>query len=140
MGIDFYTDVTFLSADQKTVELMNQFTNNVYNYYLSQQTNHSELGKIFGVGVEYTPMHADDNVFLTTGKVDPELFSEEEKSTTEYMIKYWTNFAKFGKPSHNDNTSPVWYPYNLKEKNYMELKPEPEMKKELHKGCFSGKK
>ena len=43
-AIDFYTDVTFLSADQKTVELMSQHTNDVYNFYLTQPTNHSVIG------------------------------------------------------------------------------------------------
>ena len=42
--IDFYTDVGFLSADQKTVELMNKYSKNVYNYVLTQQTNKSLLG------------------------------------------------------------------------------------------------
>ena len=43
-AIDFYTDTLFLSTDHKTVELMSEHTNDVYNYYLTQPTNHSVLG------------------------------------------------------------------------------------------------
>ena len=65
------------------------------------------------MGSEYTPIHGDDLVFLTT---DPEALSEEENLLSQHMIRYWTMFAKFGKPSHLDDTSPVWHPYNIKEK------------------------
>ena len=74
------------------------------------------LGKAFGLGIEYTPTHADDLVFITTGLIEPELLSEEEKLVSQHMNRYWTTFAKFGKPSHIDKSSPVWYPYDIKEK------------------------
>jgi len=131
--IDFYTDVGFLSADQKTVELMNKYSKNVYNYYLTQQTNNSLLGKDFGLSEEYTPLHGDDLIFINSDFLDPELLNEEEKSLSEHMIRYWTTFAKTGAPSHGNDASPVWYPYNKEEKNYMELKSEPVMKKEVQK-------
>ena len=74
------------------------------------------LGKAFGLGIEYTPTHADDLVFITTGLIEPESLSEEEKLLSQHMNRYWTTFAKFGKPSHIDKSSPVWYPYDIKEK------------------------
>ena len=137
--IDFYTDVGFLSADQKTVELMNEYSGNVYNYYLTQQTNNSLLGKLlyywscvfliivnpfclgkdFGLSVEYTPLHGDDLIFINSDFVDPELFNEEEKSLSQHMIRYWTTFAKVGMPSYGDDASPVWYPYNMEEKVWL---------------------
>ena len=125
-AIDFFTDVMFLSADQKTVELMSEHMTNVYNYQLTQQTNNTLLGQDFGItSLEYTPTHADDLVFIVTSDdfVDVAQFNEEETSTSKHMVKYWTTFAKTGNPSLNNEDCPVWYPFNQKEKvDYILLK------------------
>merc|ERR1712227_568988 len=42
-AMDFFTDAFFLSSDQKSVELMSEYVENVYNYLFSQQTNNSLL-------------------------------------------------------------------------------------------------
>ena len=125
-AIDFFSDVMFLSADQKTVELMSEHMTNVYNYQLTQQTNNTLLGQDFGItSLEYTPTHADDLVFIVTSDdfVDVAQFNEEETSTSKHMVKYWTTFAKTGNPSLNNEDCPVWYPFNQKEKvDYILLK------------------
>ena len=62
-AVDFSTDVNFLSADQKTVELMSKHMTHVYNYHLTQPTKNSFLMKDLGLTIEYTPLHADDLIF-----------------------------------------------------------------------------
>ena len=39
-------------------------------------------------------------------------FSEEEKRTEEIMVKFWTNFAKFGHPTPSSGDLPHWRPVN----------------------------
>ena len=113
-GIDFMTDATFFSSDQKTVELMSRHMRHVYNYYFTQQTNSSLLAASFQLPVQFTPMHADDLSFLISDKqvVDTDTFSEEERATSRHMIKYWANFAKYGNPSPSGSgdEQPVWFP------------------------------
>merc|ERR1712241_989034 len=97
-GIDFMTDATFFSSDQKTVELMSRHMRHVYNYYCTQQTNSSLLAASFLI--------SDKQV------VDTDTFSEEERATSRHMIKYWANFAKYGNPSPSGSgdEQPVWFP------------------------------
>ena len=111
--VDLLTDTWFGSFDQKSVELMSAHTRNVYNYYLTQQTNNSLIAPMFNLPVEYTPMHGDDLAFLISGNKleDTTALSEEERETARLMIKYWTNFAKYGNPSPVGNFDvPTWYP------------------------------
>jgi len=139
-AMDFFTDAFFLSSDQKSVELMSGYVENVYNYLFSQQTNNSLLAGGFNLSIEYTPTHADDLIFLISldafSKIYPDLikgFSEDETSTSKHMIKYWTNFAKYGNPSGSgkDEHEPTWYPVGKNEKYYMDLNANPAMKEDL---------
>ena len=112
-AVDLLTDTWFGSYDQKSVELMSGYSRRVYNYYLTQQTNNSLIGQKLGLSVEYTPVHGDDLAFLITENTldASENLSEEEKTTARMIIKYWTNFAKFGDPSPRLEVDvPVWYP------------------------------
>merc|ERR1719468_255376 len=134
-ALDFFSDSLFLSSDQKSVELMSQHSKHVYNYYLSQETNNSLVTAEFGLPIAFTPGHGDDLTFLITeGVVDPDNFSEAEEDTADRMVRYWTNFAKFGNPTPvtGDKDSGLWYPVTPDQKNYLEIKAEPEMKKNLH--------
>ena len=111
--VDLLTDTWFGSFDQKSVELMSAHTRNVYNYYLTQQTNNSLIAPMFNLPVEYTPMHGDDLAFLISGNKleDTTNLSEEERETARLMIKYWSNFAKYGNPSPVGSFDvPTWYP------------------------------
>ena len=123
--IDFTTDYLFLSSDQKSVELMSGYVKNVFNYHLSQPTNSSLLARSMGLTTEYTPTHTDDLVFLIDHdemqKLFPALipdFSDEEMSTSHHMVKYWTNFAKYGTPTGrgDDSHEPAWYPVKPNQK------------------------
>merc|ERR1712227_76126 len=138
--IDFTTDYTFLSSDQKSVELMSGYVKNVFNYHLSQPTNSSLLAQGMGLGIEYTPTHADDLNFLVSPDEIKKLFptlikdsSEDERATSKHMRKYWTNFAKYGIPTGAgvDLHEPAWYPVKPNQKNYLDINPNPEMKEDL---------
>jgi len=136
-AIDFASDTQFLSYDQKSAEIMNSHMSSVYNFYFTQKTNRSEVGEMLGLPMDYTPIHGDDEAFLvfTESSEDITGVSDEELDTSKKMIKYWTNFAKYGNPNSRtieDEKLPVWYPYNQDEKNYLDLKAEPEMKKNIH--------
>jgi len=126
--MDLFSDVTFISPDQKTVKLMSKYSSHVFNYYLTQKTNKSPLGKLFKQGIEYTPIHADELVFLMDGYTDK---TEEETALSNKMIKYWTNFAKYGHPTPSSQDTPFWNAVTQTENNYMELKAEPEMGRDL---------
>merc|ERR1712227_239997 len=138
--IDFTTDYTFLSSDQKSVELMSGYVKNVFNYHLSQPTNSSLLAQGMGLGIEYTPTHADDLNFLVSPDEIKKLFptlikdsSEDERATSKHMRKYWTNFAKYGIPTGTgvDLHEPAWYPVKPNQKNYLDINSNPEMKEDL---------
>ena len=124
-AIDFFTDSLFLSSDQKSVELMSVHVKNVFNYHFSQPTNNSLLAGGFNLSIEYTPTHADDLIFLVSldalSKTYPDVikgFSEDETATSKHMIKYWTNFAKYGDPSGygKDAHEPEWHPVRQNKK------------------------
>ena len=71
---------------------------------------------LFSPGAElvvYTPTHGDDLAFIVNEKTveDAEGLSEEERLTSRHMIRYWTNFAKYGEPSPvGRGEVPTWYP------------------------------
>jgi carboxylesterase 2 len=89
--MDLFTDASFVSPDQKTVQLMSKYTPNVFNYYLTQQTDYSLLGKLLQLSKEYTPVHGDDLPFLMDvyGQKTP----DSESVLSKHMVKYWTNFV-----------------------------------------------
>merc|ERR1712106_243941 len=57
--------------------------------------------------------------------------SEEESALSTRMVKYWTNFAKFGHPTPSSEDLPFWASVSQDANNYMELKAAPEMKQDL---------
>ena len=132
-AMDLVTDSWFGTYDQKSVELMSRFSKHVYNFYLTQQTNNS----VFSPGEElvgYTPSHGDDLVFIVNEKTveEADSLSEEERRTARHMIRYWTNFAKYGEPSPvGRSEAPTWYPVTPTSRHYMELKAEPESRQDL---------
>ena len=68
---------------------------------------------MMNLSVEYTPIHGDDLAFMISNHSleNTKTLSEEESTTAEHIIKYWTNFAKFGDPSPiGSEVEPTWYP------------------------------
>merc|ERR1711892_1571602 len=62
--MDLITDVSFVSPDQKTVQLMSKHSPNIFNYHLTQQTDNSFFGRLPNQSIEYSPLHGDDLTFL----------------------------------------------------------------------------
>ena len=96
---------------------------NVYNFYLTQQINQSYAAKDFNLPIEFTPGHADDVPFLITDGdlVRHEEFSEQETLTARHMVRFWTNFARYGDPTpvSEEEGSDLWYPVTPSQKvNY----------------------
>jgi len=146
-----FQDTGFLSPDQKFAELSSRHVD-VFNYFYTHHTNHS-LAPLYGYeDSRWSPIHADDVLFLfnTTFLQSPK--SVEDDLMTRIMTKYWTNFAKFGTPSpqkiqSDEETStltsveettsqteetegeldlPEWKPFSTK-KLYMDLSTSPTM-------------
>jgi carboxylesterase type B len=106
--MDLTSDIVFLSPDQKTIQLMSKHSQHVFNYYLTQKTDKSPIGQLLQLGTEYTPIHGDDLIFLMTNYGQKLELSEEESALSNHMIKYWTNFAKFGHPTPSSEDLPFW--------------------------------
>ena len=76
---------------------------------------------MLGLPMDYTPIHGDDEEFLISTDSFEDLtgVSDEELTASKKMIKYWTNFAKYGNPNNQteeDEDLPIWYPFNEAEK------------------------
>jgi carboxylesterase type B len=133
------TDSLFLSPDQKVAELASQYVP-VYNYRFTFRGRHSFLpfylaGRENDFGEETAaaftslrPVHADELVYLFALF---ELGTEEEQQVRATMVKYWTNFAKYGHPSPlmSDNIT-QWLPYSS-DKKYMLLDGEATMESQV---------
>jgi len=130
--LDILSDSVFISPDQKTVQMMSKHSQHVFNYYLTQQTDKSFIGPVLQLGPEYSPMHGDDLIFLLENYGQKLKFSEEESALSKLMIKYWTNFAKFGHPTPSVSEDlPHWDAVTEESHNYLELKAVPHMEKNL---------
>jgi para-nitrobenzyl esterase len=111
---DMLTDGLFLAPDQTTVRLMSKFSDNVYNYQLTQPTTDLLIAKIYGVELDpkLNPGHGDDIPYLfdfvyAQNVVKVEM-TEEEESLSKTMVKLWTSFAKSGQPLAPDTVN--WEP------------------------------
>jgi len=135
-----FTDVFFQNPDQRSAQLVSKRAD-VYNYYYTYKGSNS-LSVLFSLP-EYDPMHADELMIQFAMDQAPKFLtlfpegitlSEEDKKMADVMTKYWTQFAKYGNPSPDGMEAhglPKWNKFG-EEKNYLELKPEPEMKKDLN--------
>ena len=117
--MDLMGDAAFLSPDQKSVGLMSQYSPAVFNYYFTQQVATSLLAQLFKLGQEYTPVHADDIAFLFDFIVQNMTISSSDgdKKLSSKMVKYWTNFAKYGHPTpSSDDDLTTWIPATTTDK------------------------
>jgi len=133
------TDSLFLSPDQKVAELASQYVP-VYNYRFTFPGRHTflpfyladreaEFGEETAVAFnKLKPVHADELIYLFDLF---ELTTEEEFQVRETLVKYWTNFAKYGHPSPlmRDNLT-QWLAYSS-QKNYMVLDVSASLEKEV---------
>ena len=93
-----------------------RYVENTFNYHFVQQTDHSFIGKIFKMGREYSPIHGDEVLYLMNVRETTPNFNSADSSLSKQMIKYWTNFAKYGHPSPSSQDMPYWSPVTEEEK------------------------
>jgi len=130
--MDILSDSVFISPDQKTVEMMGKHSQHVFNYYLTMKTDKSFLGQVLQLGPEYSPIHGDDLMFLFQLYGQKLKLSEKEAALSKQMIKYWTNFAKFGHPTPSlTEDLPYWDAVTEESQNYIELSEDTHMEKNL---------
>lgn len=134
--IQMMTDALFLSPDQMTAELASQYVP-VYNFrytyagaysglplYLIERIQRGESIEAFKF---LKPVHGDELPIL----FDMAPLNDDDLEVRKTMIKYWTNFAKYGHPSPllKDNIT-QWLAYSS-EKNIMILDAEATMDKNV---------
>jgi len=135
--VDMLTDSWFLSPDQKLSELGSKFTQ-VYNYQLTYAATNTFLS-FYSAGRNLTqeqfkqlsslkPVHADDvlHLFNVFG-----VRSEEDEKMSSIMVKYWTNFAKYGHPSPFLRQNITTWKHYSGDKRYMELSLKPTLKQNI---------
>jgi len=130
--MDLFTDALFLSPDQKVMQAVTDQGNVAYNYVFNYAPNNT-MAKVIGVpDNSISPVQGEDVTHLFEHVAGVNIQTDEEQTVSAIMIEYWTNFAKYGNPSpFTDTDLPQWKPYS-NEKNYLEIKPVPEMKSDIH--------
>merc|ERR1711892_67988 len=120
-------DAAFFIPDQVTVKSMVQHNENVFNYIFTEKNDWSWLGQLFNFSVDTSPHHGDELPFLfdltTIERAEKPVFTQAEKQLEADMIQLWTNFAKYGRPTPEENSEglPQWEPLTLKSGGYMNL-------------------
>ena len=124
-------DGNYRNPDYKTAELMSEYVS-VYNYMFNYQSNLTVAQNWYDSSLDRVPVHGDELLFL----FDAELFGlqmteKKDKAMSRTLIKYWTEFAKTGRPGGAQYDLPDWKPFGHN-KEYMELSsPSPVMKSDF---------
>jgi len=136
--LNLITDTYFLSPDQKIAEYASQYVP-VYNYFYTYKPMSSLLPLyIINSGENYgeeafkafstvKPVHGDEQGTLFDL---PLKTNEQDKDMSQKMVKYFTNFVKYGNPTPpglSENLT-KWETYAT-EKNYLVIDKVCEMKK-----------
>ncbi|XP_063922124.1 esterase B1-like isoform X2 [Zophobas morio] len=132
------TDNFFLREILTTVKYHEQnSSDSVYLYRMSSETSLNMLKKIYNM-TEPGVCHGDDIGYLFKNLLTPNIEpGSDEDIGMRRFVHMWTNFAKYGNPVQDDNTSTVdvkWKPVTQSELHFldigkeltMELNPEPE--------------
>ncbi|XP_054168287.1 cholinesterase-like, partial [Oppia nitens] len=92
---------------------------NVYLYQWNYGKSDGALGQIIGVSHQYDVPFVF-GVPLVSKKFLSKTFNEEDKKFSLYIMKVWTDFAKYGKPDLSNKWSPInnIKDYNLKVKDF----------------------
>lgn len=123
--IDMYTDSQFISPSEESLSLMSKYSNSIYNYRLTYKAVNSPILNIIGANeMNIGVFHGDDLLYFFNSPVNP-LVNDDEKKLAKEMVTFWTNFAKSGNPGPN------WEHFTKEHKNYMDLKPTPELKQNM---------
>ncbi|KAM9206530.1 bile salt-activated lipase [Dugong dugon] len=117
--VDLETDILFLMPTK--IALAQHRTNaksaKTYSYLFSHPSRMPIYPSWIGAD------HADDLQYVL-GKpfVTPLGYRPQDRTVSETMIAYWTNFARSGDPNTGHLAVPThWYPYTMEDDNYLEI-------------------
>ncbi|XP_069123193.1 fatty acyl-CoA hydrolase precursor, medium chain-like [Argopecten irradians] len=101
----------------------------LYNYIINLTLMAPRLPWMEGAG------HATELPYMFgpagLNTVDESLSTNEARTFTDILVRYWTNFAKTGDP--NEDGLVPWEPFSVDSRDYMELKYQPVPRQNLYK-------
>uniref|UniRef100_G1Q033 Bile salt-activated lipase n=1 Tax=Myotis lucifugus TaxID=59463 RepID=G1Q033_MYOLU len=117
--VDFETDVLFLMPTKMAVaqHRANAKSARTYTYLFSHPSRMPVYPKWVGAD------HADDLQYVF-GKpfATPLGYRAQDRTVSQTMIAYWTNFARTGDPNQGHSAVPTqWEPYTQENGNYLEI-------------------
>ncbi|XP_054582939.1 bile salt-activated lipase [Eptesicus fuscus] len=117
--VDFETDILFLMPTKMAVAQHRASAKSArtYTYLFSHPTRMPVYPKWVGAD------HADDLQYVF-GKpfATPLGYRAQDRTVSQAMIAYWTNFARTGDPNKGHSAVPTqWDPYTQENGNYLEI-------------------
>ncbi|XP_059514384.1 bile salt-activated lipase isoform X2 [Myotis daubentonii] len=117
--VDFETDILFLMPTKMAVaqHRANAKSARTYTYLFSHPSRMPVYPKWVGAD------HADDLQYVF-GKpfATPLGYRAQDRTVSQAMIAYWTNFARTGDPNQGHSAVPTqWEPYTQENGNYLEI-------------------
>ncbi|KAF2885851.1 hypothetical protein ILUMI_20324 [Ignelater luminosus] len=134
------SDAYILTAEDVAVGLHAKYSKQpIYYYLFGYKGSSSFCDLITDDSEEYGVCHSDDLLYL----FNLDLFfpdskpTESDKKVTDFMTTLWANFAKYGNPTPETDTSiPVkWEPVEKQKQNYYFIKSDKDV--ELAEGLYS---
>ncbi|CAH0719806.1 unnamed protein product, partial [Brenthis ino] len=102
--------------------------NKLYLYKFTCKTKRNifaeKLGTLNFLGTDETFVcHGDDIAYLFPLSIISEKVNENsiEQDTIETVTNLWTNFAKYGSPTPNNDTGVEWRPFTIEEQDYLNI-------------------
>ncbi|KAM7092315.1 bile salt-activated lipase [Molossus nigricans] len=117
--VEFETDILFLMPTKKTLaqHRANAKSAKTYSYLFSFPSRMPIYPSWMGAD------HADDLQYVF-GKpfTTPLVYRAQDRTVSQTMMAYWTNFARTGDPNMGHSSVPTqWDPYTLENDNYLEI-------------------
>ncbi|XP_044253151.1 uncharacterized protein LOC123004101 [Tribolium madens] len=120
--IAIHTDANFVFGVYKTV--LNHFNKSkapTYLYRFSAETELNVMRQNYKIKIPGV-VHCDDIGYLFKNVSSPRIKSgSREDILLKKVVKLWTNFAKFGNPTPDDELSVTWKPVTDKEVDYLDI-------------------
>lgn len=136
-----YTDAIFLEGASISVELHKKYISKPIYYYLFGYEGSASFCNQFKkvVPYDYGVCHCDDLIYLfkSTALYPNYQPTKEDEKVIELMTTLWTNFAIFGNPTpENDSSALVkWEPVESDRENYYSIKTHSNI--QLEEGLFT---
>ncbi|XP_069093234.1 bile salt-activated lipase [Pleurodeles waltl] len=117
--VDVETDYIFLVPTQTALALHHRNAKNVktYSYVFSHPSRMPIYPSWMGAD------HAEDLQYIFAKPFSTPIgYRPRDRDVSQYMIAYWTNFARTGDPNKGDSSVPTpWLPYSPEYQQYLEI-------------------